>query len=116
MKRAFDGLEGTAWRAAKDDPQPAITLTFNRSQKVRGVVISQGGSSPARVGEFDGATRIRLTVNEDEVHEFDVPDQSPARIDLALPRPARIKTLEVRILATAGGPGTARGLAEVVLR
>ena len=77
--------------------------TFNRSQKVRGVVISQGGSSPARVGDFDGATRIRLTVNEDEVHEFDVPDQSPARIDLALPRPARIKSLELRILATAGG-------------
>lgn len=116
VDRAFDGLEGTAWRAAKEDPQPAITFTFNRSQKVRGVVISQGGSSPARVGDFDGATRIRLTVNEDEVHEFDVPDQSPARIDLALPRPARIKSLELRILATAGGPGPARGLAEVVLR
>lgn len=114
--RAFDGLEGTAWRAAKEDPQPAITFTFNRSQKVRGVVISQGGSSPARVGDFDGATRIRLTVNDDEVHEFEVPDQFPARIDLALPRPVRIKTLELRILATAGGPGIARGLAEVVLR
>ena len=114
MDRAFDGLEGTAWRAAKEDPQPAITFTFNRSQKVRGVVISRG-SSPARVEDFDGATRIRLTVNEDEVHEFDVPDQSPARST----GPAPARTHQEPGAADPGDrrrPGSARGLAEVVLR
>lgn len=118
LDRLSDGFQGTAWLAADDDPRPTLTVTFSRATKLEGIVLSHAAASVEAIQRHDGATRIRVVVDGDEEEAFEValPDQSPTPIDVPLPDPGRLRSLVIEIVETAGGPGKARGWAEVVLR
>lgn len=111
--RAVDGYEGTAW-VITNTPEvaPRIEIIIEKGVRANTVTLSQAASSVAALPNYQGVTRIRLTVNGTTT-EHTLPSLSPGAILLPLEKRTKVRFIAVEILEPTAGR---RGLAEIGLR
>ncbi len=114
--RAIDGFEGTAWIAGSEDPAPHFILRPLRPIRSEALTLSHPASSVSSLSVSAGATRIRVTVNNEPPFDVELPAQSPGVLVVPFPEKVRVRELRVEILDVAGGPAARRGFAEIGLR
>lgn len=113
-----DGYQGTGWAFAPTDSDPSITLDLEKAQRTKLVVLSQYDSSRATFGQLGNIRRIALYLNKDTTPiEFELPEDTLMKHELALPKPAVVRSLRIRVLAwDKGSLQPVGGFSEVELR
>lgn len=118
-KFAFDGLMGTAWISAQNDPKPTLSVEFRRGFRADRVVLSHASSTLLWRNHFDRATKVEVWLGPKRgPFVFDVDANEEHKSVLILPRTAKITDLSIHILESESGtkwPGSV-GFSEVELR
>ncbi|MBC8328218.1 MAG: hypothetical protein H8E31_05665, partial [Planctomycetes bacterium] len=109
---AVDGLQGTGWRSADDDPRPVLHLELRRPVKADLLLLSHAADfrfpDPRHLGR---ALRVEVLLNgakKGVLAELVADDRRKSAIDLG---PARtIRVLEIRVLESSPGVDGADGV------
>jgi len=113
-----DGYQGTGWAFAPTDAEPSITLELEKAQRTKLVILSQYDASRATAGELGRIRRVALYLNKDSTAiEFDLSGDALMKHELALPKPAVVRSLRLRVLAwDKGSLQPVGGFSEIELR
>ncbi|MFM7297063.1 MAG: discoidin domain-containing protein, partial [Planctomycetota bacterium] len=113
-----DGYQGTGWAFAPTDAEPSITLELEKAQRTKLVILSQYDASRATAGELGRIRRVALYLNKDSTAiEFDLSGDGLMKHELALPKPAVVRSLRLRVLAwDKGSLQPVGGFSEIELR
>ncbi len=113
-----DGYQGTGWAFAPTDSEPSITLDLEKAQRTKLVLLSQYDSSRATLGQLGRIRRVALYLNKDMTPiEFELPEDMLRKHELALPKPAVVRSLRIRVLAwDKGSLQPVGGFSEIELR
>ncbi|MBM3987306.1 MAG: hypothetical protein FJ294_05050 [Planctomycetes bacterium] len=113
-----DGYQGTGWAFAPTDTEPSITLELEKAQRAKLVILSQYDANRATAGELGRIRRVALYLNKDSTAiEFDLSGDALMKHELALPKPAVVRSLRLRVLAwDKGSLQPVGGFSEIELR
>ena len=112
-----DGLQGTGWVCAKEDPTPQITLHLKKAQGANRIWLSHAVDNPSELGAFARARKVSVTVNRRKPMVVDLSGDGSRKEAIDLPRKERIRRLEIQILEREAGSkhGLAAGFMEIEL-
>ena len=118
--RAIDGYAGTPWIANASDKAPRIDIKLGRATSAEFLTLSHPASNVASLGDFAGATEVRVWLNGgSKPQTFTLPAQSAETIQLPL-NPSgkgkvKVRSLAIEIVSVSGNKAR-RGFGEVGLR
>lgn len=110
----LDGLQGSAWWAREDDPEPWLRL-----ECTKGVRLKELWLSPAAASEVLQAQCLPLTTVELRLNDAKTPlvitlgDDWRLKTKFTLPKPTLVKTLELRVKGVQPEAGKFVGFAEI---
>ncbi len=114
--RALDGLDGTAWLSAPDDPEPWLSFDLRSPIEATGVVLTPVASNLTNRDALDRVVRIELEINGGK-SSIDVGPDPLERIVIPFELPKKVRSLGVKIISRTpvGESLGSAGFAEVAL-
>ncbi len=115
---SVDGTTDGFWVCRKDDPRPTLELELRRGVKANAVVLHPVAGHELQRNTFDRPTRVEIRVNGGRaVHVVRADPDDLRPVALHLPKPVRIKKLEIAIVERLPGSSWTgqAGFAEVSL-
>ncbi len=103
-EHAADGVEGTQWICAADDPAPRLILDLDKPVSARTLVLTQANGSRAWIENCDLVRKVYVHINgskEPITVEMDEDGMAPVRVDLL--RTQRVRRIDLAVQAHAGG-------------
>jgi len=115
---AIDDVQSTCWLADEADEAPVLTIHLRSARHADVIVLGHARTRPARPGYLARALEVRATVNGTDEHVIQMDPDVRRKTRFRLPRPMRIRDLELRIPWKAPGSAdtTAVGFSEVELQ
>jgi len=114
---AFDGMQGSAWRAREDDPEPWLVLENARGVKVKELLLSPAAASELLRQQCVVFETVELRMNDSKEVLRVTMEADPARKTVVkLARPTLVRKLELRVIGAAHEPGKFVGFAEIEAR
>jgi hypothetical protein len=110
----LDGLQGSAWWARDDDPEPWLLLECAKGVRLKELWLSPAAASEVLREQCLPFTELELRLNDAKVPllvRLD-PDER-LKTKFVLPKPTLVKSLELRVRAPAYEAGKCIGLAEI---
>ncbi|MCK6447464.1 MAG: hypothetical protein L6Q99_13825 [Planctomycetes bacterium] len=116
--RSIDGLEGSRWMCAKDDPAPTLIVELTKPVQASELVLYSHCATPRLRGEHDVIRRVTVRVNRaKELVEARAGDDELEPLVLSLGKSTSVQRLEIRIVERTPGrawPGHV-GFTEIAL-
>lgn len=116
--RAIDGLEGSRWMCAKDDPAPSLVVELAKPVQAAELVLFSHCATPRLRGEHDVIRKVSVRVNRGkDVLEVRAGDDELEPLVLPLGKNVSVQRLEIRVVERTPGrawPGHV-GFTEIAL-
>lgn len=103
-EHAADGVEGTQWISAANDPAPRLILDLDKPVSARTLMLTQANGSRAWIENCDLVRKVYVFLNgakEPIVVEMDANGMAPVRVDLL--RTTRVRRIDLAVQAHEGG-------------
>jgi len=114
---AFDGLQGSAWWAREDDPEPWLVLESARGVKVKELLLSPAAASELLRAQCVAFETVELRINDAKDVLRVTMEADPARkTTVKFERPTLVRKLELRVVGAEREPGKYVGFAEIEAR
>ena len=111
---ALDGLQGTAWWAREDDPEPWIRLECEKGVRLKEVWVSPAAANEVAQSACARYERVELRVNDAKVPiEAELERDPRLKTKVVLPRTMLVRRLEIRIVGVRREAGKCVGVAEI---
>lgn len=110
----LDGLQGSAWWARADDPEPWLRLECAKGVRLKELWLSPAAASEIARASCAPVVRAELRLNDAKAPLWIEMDPDPRlKTKFVLPKATLVRKLELRLVAGPREPGTCVGLAEL---
>lgn len=111
---ALDGLQGSAWWAREDDPEPWLRLECERGLRLKELWLSPAAANEVLRASCAAFGKVELRLNDAKAPLVVALEPDPRlKTKFVLPKPTLVRRIEVRIVAPPREPGRCVGLAEI---
>ena len=114
---AFDGLQGSSWRAKADDPEPWLRIEIEKGVRLKELWLSPAAASETLRAECVLFPSVELRLNDAKAPLVIEMEADPRlKTKFVLPKPTTVRSLELRWRNPPREPGKFLGLAEIEAR
>jgi squalene-hopene/tetraprenyl-beta-curcumene cyclase len=111
---AFDGLQGSSWRAKEDDPEPWLEIEIAKGLRLKELWLSPAAASEVLRAECVLFDTVELRLNGAKTPLVIRIDPDPRlKTKFVLPKPTLVRELELRVPDAPREPGKRVGFAEI---
>jgi len=111
---AFDGLQGSSWRATEDDPEPWIKIELAKGLRLKELWLSPAAASETLHAECALFHTVELRLNGAKTPlVITLEPDYRLKTKFALPKPTLVRSLELRVPDPPHEPGKRVGFAEI---
>ena len=111
---AFDGLQGSSWRAKEDDSEPWLRIELGKGLRLKELWLSPAAASETLRAQCVLFDTVELRLNGSKAPLVITLERDPRlKTKFTLPKPILVRELELRVPDPPREPGKRVGFAEI---